>query len=91
MALLLPRGRTLGTAILAGLKSGATANFTTAGPNRFCCGVGEATVTVCTAAGSMIAMFASFGAQFTLRSCAAPASEASRSTYQTRLPCASPR
>ena len=32
------------------------------GPNRFCRGVGLVSVTVCTAAGSPIAMLASFGA-----------------------------
>ena len=51
-----------GVAIRVGLKSGAPAKFTTAGPNGFCCGVGEPSVTVCTAAGSLTAMLASLGA-----------------------------
>ena len=51
-----------GVAIRVGLKSGAPAKFTAAGPNGFCCGVGEPSVTVCTAAGSLIAMLASLGA-----------------------------
>ncbi len=45
-----------------GLKSGAPAKFTTAGPNGFWVGVGEPRVTVWTAAGSLIATLASFGA-----------------------------
>ena len=51
-----------GVAMRVGLKSGAPAKFTTAGPNGFCCGVGLPSVTVCTAAGSLIAMLASLGA-----------------------------
>ena len=51
-----------GVAMRVGLKSGAPAKFTPAGPNRFCCGVGLSRVTVCTAAGSLIAMLASLGA-----------------------------
>ena len=51
-----------GVAIRVGLKSGAPAKFTAAGPNGFSCGVGEPSVTVCTAAGSLIAMLASLGA-----------------------------
>ena len=51
-----------GVAMRVGLKSGAPAKFTTAGPNGFCWTVGEPSVTVCTAAGSLIAMLASLGA-----------------------------
>ena len=51
-----------GSAILVGLKSGAPWKCTAAGPKWFCSGEGESSVTVCTAAGSPIAMFASFGA-----------------------------
>src|SRR5215468_6401175 len=51
-----------GFATRAGLKSGAPAKCTTAGPNGFWDGVGEPRVTVCTAAGSLIAMLASLGA-----------------------------
>ena len=43
-------------------KFGAPAKFTTPGPNGFCAGEGPVRVTVCTAAGSPIAMLASFGA-----------------------------
>ena len=49
-------------AIRVGLKSGAPAKFTTPGPNGFCATVGLVSVTVCTAAGSPIAMLASLGA-----------------------------
>ena len=60
---LLPRSHlTVESAIQVGLTSGAPAKCTTAGPNRFCCGVGLSRVTVCTAAGSPIAMLASLGA-----------------------------
>ena len=51
-----------GVAIRVGLKFGAPAKCTTAGPNGLTCGVGEPSVTVCTAAGSLIAMLASLGA-----------------------------
>ena len=51
-----------GTAIRVGAKFGAPAKFTTPGPNGFCRGVGLVSVTVCTAAGSPIAMLASLGA-----------------------------
>ena len=51
-----------GTAIRVGLKFGAPAKFTTPGPNGFCAGDGLVRVTVCTAAGSPIAMLASLGA-----------------------------
>ena len=40
-----------GVAMRVGLKSGAPAKFTTAGPNGFCCGVGVPSVTVCTRPG----------------------------------------
>src|SRR5260370_13383510 len=74
------------TAIRVGLKSGAPAKFTTPGPNGFCAAVGLVRVTVCTAAGSPIAMLASLCAQLTPQSCASPASEASSSTYHTFAP-----
>ena len=51
-----------GVAMRVGLKSGAPAKFTPAGPNGFWATVGESRVTVCTAAGSLIAMLASLGA-----------------------------
>ncbi len=51
-----------GVAIRVGLKSGAPWKLTTACPNRFCAGVGDSRVTLCTAAGSLIAMLASLGA-----------------------------
>ena len=76
-----------GVAMRVGLKSGAPAKFTFAGPNRFCVGEGLPRVTVCTAAGSLIAMLASLGAKFTPRSWASPASEASSRRYQTFSAC----
>jgi hypothetical protein len=45
-----------------GLKSGAPAKSMVAGPNGLACGVGFSSVTVCTAAGSLIPMLASLGA-----------------------------
>src|SRR5260370_40219518 len=51
-----------GAAMRVGLKSGAPAKFTTAGPNGFCCGAGEPRVRGCTAAGPLIAILASLGA-----------------------------
>ena len=51
-----------GWAMRVGLKSGAPWKFTTAWPNRFCCGVGASSVTVCTHSGHPIARLASFGA-----------------------------
>jgi hypothetical protein len=51
-----------GTAMRVGLKFGAPAKFTTPGPNGFCAGDGLVRVTVCTPAGSPIAMLASLGA-----------------------------
>ena len=51
-----------GVAIRVGLKSCAPAKCTAAGPNGLACGVGEARVTDCTAAGSLTAMLAILGA-----------------------------
>ena len=45
-----------------GLKSGAPAKLMTPGPNGLACGVGLVSVTVYTAAGSLMAMLASLGA-----------------------------
>ena len=45
-----------------GLKFGAPAKSITPGPNGFASGVGFSSVTFCTAAGSLIARFSSFGA-----------------------------
>src|SRR5258707_3232448 len=79
-----------GTAMRVGLKSGAPWKWTSAGPNGFCAGVGESMVTVCTQAGQPMPILASLGAKFTPRSCASPASEASRRMNQAVLPYASP-
>src|SRR5260370_695634 len=79
-----------GTAIRVGLKSGAPWKWTSAGPNGFCAGVGLSMITVCTQAGQPMPILASLGAKFTPRSCASPASEASRRTNQAVLPYASP-
>ena len=51
-----------GSAIRVGLKSGAPWKSTTACPNLFSSGVGDSSVTVCTASGSPIARLPSLGA-----------------------------
>src|SRR5262249_62236382 len=75
-----------GSAIRVGLKSGAPAKCTTAGPKGVCARVGELRVTGCTAAGALIAMVASLGAELAPRSCASPALEATRNPHHTRAP-----
>ena len=72
-----------GTAIRVGLKSGAPAKLSGAGPKWFCSGDGLIRWTVCTHAGQEMPMLASLGAKFTPRSSAAPEVEASSRMYHT--------
>src|SRR4051812_45853698 len=50
-----------GVATRLGLKSGAPLKSTTADPKRFCAGVGDSRLTVCTQSGQLLARLASFG------------------------------